>query len=130
MENNALIVGNGFSINFDYSFANIYASLNEGKNTLLKSGEFSISLGAKPNTRHVLKTNYQSVLKFVRNMNQSKLENIFNDALKFAEFIVNTPVILEQLLESKYIHKLKTAPNMVEITESIAKVGKKKGYNI
>ncbi|PFV70903.1 hypothetical protein COL05_27790 [Bacillus sp. AFS059628] len=60
-------------------------------------------------------------------MNQSKLENIFNDALKFAEFIVNTPVILEQLLESKYIHKLKTAPNMVEITESIAKVGKEKG---
>ncbi|HDR4695488.1 hypothetical protein ABR775_14595 [Bacillus cereus] len=127
MENKALIVGNGFSINFDHSFANIYTSLNKGKNALLKSGELSISLGAKPETRHVLKTNYQSVLKFVRNMNQTKLENIFNDALKFAEFIVNTPVILEQLLESKYIHKLKTAPNMVEITENIAKIGKEKG---
>ncbi|HDR7471250.1 TPA: hypothetical protein QCX46_004277, partial [Bacillus toyonensis] len=93
MENKALIVGNGFSINFDYSFANIYSSLNKGKNALLKSGEFCISVGAKPDTRYVLKTNYQSVLSFVRNMNQSKLENIFNDALKFAEFIVNTAVI-------------------------------------
>ncbi|PFC60784.1 hypothetical protein CN266_25495 [Bacillus cereus] len=127
MENKALIVGNGFSINFDYSFANIYSSLNKGKNALLKSGEFCISVGAKPDTRYVLKTNYQSVLSFVRNMNQSKLENIFNDALKFADFIVNTAVILEQLLESKYIHKLKTAPNMIEITENIAKVGKEKG---
>ncbi|PEF45177.1 hypothetical protein CON22_18010 [Bacillus cereus] len=127
MENKALIVGNGFSINFDSSFANIYASLNKGKNELLKSGEFSISLGAKPVIRHVIKTNYQSVLKFVRNMDQSKLESIFNDALKFAEFIVKTPVILEQLLDSKHIYKLKTAPNMVEITESIVKIGREKG---
>lgn len=93
MENKAVLVGNGFSINFDYSLANIYSSLNKGKNALLKPGEFSISLGAKPDTMYVLKTNYQSVLSFVRNMNQSRLENIFDDALKFVEFIVNTPVI-------------------------------------
>lgn len=51
MDNKALIVGNGFSINFDRSFANIYGALNKGKNTLLKLGEFDISLGAKPNTK-------------------------------------------------------------------------------
>ncbi|MGQ7874937.1 hypothetical protein [Bacillus sp. 1A] len=45
----------------------------------------------------------------------------------FAEFIVNEPMILEQLLESKYIHKWKTVPNMVGFTESIAKIGKEKG---
>ncbi|WP_341299355.1 hypothetical protein MHB44_12105 [Lysinibacillus sp. FSL H8-0500] len=127
MDNKALIVGNGFSINFDRSFANIYGALNKGKNTLLKLGEFDISLGAKPNTKKALKTNYSSVLNFVRYMNQSKLEKIFIDALEFAEFIINTPKISEMLLESKYIHKSKTAPNMVEITGKIAKVGKEKG---
>lgn len=129
MDNKALIVGNGFSINFDRSFANIYGSLNKGKGALLKLGEFDISLGAKPETKEALIANYSSVLNFVRNMNQSKLEKIFLDALEFAEFITNTPKISEMLLESKYIHKLKTAPNMVEITEKIAKIGREKGIH-
>lgn len=129
MENKALIVGNGFSINFDYSFANIYNNLNKGKNLVLNLGEFDISLGAKPNTRKALKRNYQSVLKFVRHMEQSKLELIFKDAIKFASFIIGTPRILNELLESKYIHRLKIAPSMIEITEKIAQIGKEKGVN-
>ena len=129
MDKKALIIGNGFSINFDRSFANIYGALNKGKNNLLKLGDFDISLGAKPKTKQALKTNYSKVLNFVRNMNQSKLEKIFIDALEFAEFITITPEISRMLLDSKYIHKSKTAPNMVEITERIAKIGKEKGIH-
>lgn len=129
MSNKALIVGNGFSINFDRSFSNIYGALDRGKNALLRSGQFNISLGAKPQTKKALKKNYQSVLQFVRKMDQKQLEKIFEDALKFAGFISNTPNILEQLLKSKHIYKLKTAPNMIEIAESIWKVGSEKGIS-
>jgi len=51
--------------------------------------------------------------------------NIFSDELKFAEFILISAMILEQLLESKYIHKLKIVSNMIELTESIAKIEKR-----
>ncbi|AJH60164.1 hypothetical protein bcere0016_55470 [Bacillus cereus 95/8201] len=126
--NTGLIVGNGFSMNFDNCFSNIYGSLKEGSYALSKNGEFTISPAAKPNTRVLIKENYNNVLRYVRTFNQEQLEKIFEDAVDFAKFITTNQVIWDFLNESKHLNRLKVGPDMLEIAEKIYKIGSTKGF--
>ncbi|MGG1685229.1 MULTISPECIES: hypothetical protein [Bacillales] len=129
IENNTgLIVGNGFSINFDKGFANIYSYLKQGIYQLHKNGAFSISPDAKPNTRTVIKQNYNNVLKYIRSLSQKELEEIFIDGIDFARFITTNENIKEFINKSKYIHRLKIGPDMLEIARKIYLVGNTKGF--
>lgn len=123
-----LIIGNGFSMNFDSSFGNIYSLLKEGTYTLIKNGNFTISPAAKPLTKEIIKTNYNNVLKYVRTLKQEQLEEIFIDAIDFAKFITTNLTIWNFLDQSKYLHRLKIAPDMLEITKNIYQIGSTKGF--
>lgn len=126
--NTGLIVGNGFSMNFDSCFSNIYACLKEGSYALSKNGVFSISPGAKPHTKATIKENYNNVLRYVRTLNQKQLEEIFKDAVAFAGFITTNSTIWDFLNQNKHLNRLKVGPDMLEITENIYRIGSTKGF--
>lgn len=127
-KNTGLIVGNGFSMNFDSSFGNIYDALKEGTFTLIKNGNFIISPAAKPHTKELIKLNYSSVLKYVRTLTQKQLEEIFIDAIDFARFIITNKLICDFIKQSKHLHSFKVGPDMLEITKNIYQIGSSKGF--
>ena len=106
-QNTGLIVGNGFSMNFDSCFSNIYGRLKEGSYALSKNGIFSISPSAKPHTKAVIKENYNNVLRYVRTLNQKQLEEIFKDAVAFAGLITTNSTIWDFLNQNKHLNRLK-----------------------
>lgn len=93
-----------------------------------KIGEFKISPAAKPTTKIVIKENYKAVMKYIRMLNQEQIEEIFKDAVKFASFIIENPLILKFLNENKYLHRLTVGPDMLQITREISDIGKSKGF--
>lgn len=125
-----LIIGNGFSMNFDSQFGNIYNLLEDGIHSIKKIGEFSIAPDAKPLTRKTILSNYNKVLNYLGELTQKELEKIFEDAVLFAGFITENNVINTYLRNLKYTHmnSYKIGPNMLEITEDIYKVGSAKGF--
>lgn len=127
-KNTALIIGNGFSMNFDKQFGDIYSSLKEASYIMGKVGEFKISPAAKPATKVVIKENYTAVMKYIRVLNQEQIEEIFKDAVEFASFITENPLILSFLNENKYLHRLNVGPDMLQIAREISEVGKLKGF--
>ncbi|MCU5600373.1 hypothetical protein [Bacillus wiedmannii] len=126
--NTGLIIGNGFSMNFDSCFRGIYDSLKEGNNALNKLGEFTISPTAYLDTRIMITKNYKNVVKYVRNFNQKQLEKIFEDAVDFAGFITTNSKINNFLEHNRHLNKSKAAPNMLEVTKGIYEIGSKKGF--
>ncbi|WP_445487320.1 hypothetical protein [Niallia sp. 03133] len=127
--NSGLIIGNGFSMNFDPQFGNIYDSLKEGIFSIYKYGNFSISPDAKPITRQTINHNYKTVLNYVRSMNQQQLEKIFEDGVVFAAFITENQHINNYLKNNKHIlDHFKIGQNMLEITANIYRIGKLKGF--
>ncbi|EXY07354.1 MULTISPECIES: hypothetical protein [Bacillus cereus group] len=126
--NTGLIIGNGFSMNFDSCFRGIYDSLKEGNNALNKLGEFTISPTAYLDTRIIITQNYKNVVKYVRNFNQKQLEKIFEDAVDFAGFITTNSKINNFLEHNRHLNKFKAAPNMLEVTKGIYEIGSKKGF--
>lgn len=127
-KNTGLIIGNGFSMNFDKQFGDIYSSLKEASYLMGKVGEFKLSPAAKPATKVVIKENYIAVMKYIRVLNQKQIEEIFNDAVEFASFIIENPAILSFLNESKYLHRLNVGPDMLQTAREISEVGKSKGF--
>lgn len=128
-QNTGLIVGNGFSMNFDTCFSDIYGLLRFGTKQLIKKGSFKISPAAKPQIQSVIMENYKSVLNYVRSLSQAQLEEIFEDGIKFAEFIINSEELVTFLKQNKYIHKTDVAPDMIEIIKQIYKIGHSKGFS-
>lgn len=127
-KNTGLIIGNGFSMNFDKQFGDIYSCLKEASYLMGKVGEFKISPAAKPMTKVVIKENYLAVMKYIRVLNQEQIEEIFKDAVEFASFIIENPLILSFLNENKHLHRLTVGPDMLQITREISEVGKSKGF--
>lgn len=127
-KNTVLIIGNGFSMNFDKQFGDIYSSLKEASYLMGKVGEFKLSPAAKPATKVVIKENYIAVMKYIRVLNQKQIEEIFNDGVEFASFIIENPAILSFLNESKYLHRLNVGPDMLQTAREISEVGKSKGF--
>ena len=59
----AFLCGNGFSINFDSDFANIYDRLYETHKLLIRNGKFEVK--ANNSFQKIFKDNYKSVCKYV-----------------------------------------------------------------
>ncbi|AOH54918.1 hypothetical protein ABE28_011195 [Peribacillus muralis] len=119
------LCGNGFSMNFDTDFGRIYDKLlSSHKNVIYNS-----SYGVKANKNFTRKCmeNFQSVKKFLRNISEDYLYGIFNDALIFAESIIENKKLIEVLWEEKLITKLGFGLSQIDILYQICEVGKNKG---
>ena len=100
----AFLCGNGFSINFDSDFANIYDRLYEAHKLLIQSGKYDVNANNLFNK--VFKDNYKSVCKYVYTYKQKDMEKIFVSGVCFAESIIKDGGLIEKLNSNGYIHKL------------------------
>lgn len=126
--NNALIVGNGFSINFDSDFKNIYSLASSRKSFLDESNLFTVSRGARPETEKAINTNYSRVKECFSNYDSKSFDGFFNSAIEFADFLKQNQQLKELIVKNKNLNSSKYVPNLYEIAEDIADNGMKKGY--
>ena len=123
--NNALLLGNGFSINFDSGFGNIHSRLYETHKDLIRNGKYNVN---SPNINYCkkLKNNYKNILNELKYIEENVFETIFEDAILFAESIICFPKMKGLLVENK------TNKNIFNIKiwnaiQNIYHVGSKKG---
>lgn len=122
----AFLCGNGFSINFDSDFANIYDRLYEAHKLLIQSGKYDVK--ANKSFSRVFKDNYKSVCKYAYTYKQKDIEKVFVSGVCFADSIVKDVELIEELNNNGYIHKLVFGKTELDLVESIASVGSKSGY--
>lgn len=122
----AFLCGNGFSINFDNDFINIYDRLYEAHKLLLHSGKYDVK--ANNLFKKVFKDNYKNVCKYVYTYKKKDIEEVFLSGIDFAESIIKDEDLIKKLNDMGYIHKLVFGKSELDLVESIARVGKKRGY--
>lgn len=133
LENNncAFICGNGFSVNFDSCFSDIYDRLYDACKTLFHNGEYCTSSNKKFNSK--CKENYNSVKDYLRSIQKNKFYEIFDDGVKFAESIILNRKLVEELENAEddrgrtILHNLIFNKNELMLIKSIYEVGISKG---
>ena len=122
----AFLCGNGFSVNFDDDFANIYGRLYEAHKILIRNGKYDVK--ANSSFSKVFIDNYKNVCKYVYALKQKDIEEIFVSGVCFAESIINNAELVEEINREGYIHQLVFGKSELNLVESIAIVGNKYGY--
>ena len=128
-ENNCVFLcGNGFSINFDKDFANIYDRLEEPNEQIQKNSIYKVTQG-KLLTK-AFEENYNKVYQFVKEYKQGNFEKLFYDGIFFAKTIIENKKLLENLDEEDYNPKLVFDYSKTDIIKSIANCNNYKNVNI
>ena len=120
------LCGNGFSINFDNDFCNIYDRLYEAHKSLMRHGKYDVK--GNVSFSKVFKDNYKSVCKYVNTFKQKDMNEFFESGVIFAESIINDTELMRKLQNSEYIHKLTFGTSELDSIRSIAEVGRSRGY--
>lgn len=125
-ENTAFLLGNGFSMNFDTCFGNIHERLFDTHKILLSSTNYRVN---SPNAifKKKLSNNYKSVLSEIKYFDNTKFQQIFLDAILFAESIVTFHDMEKHLRETKLISELSFGITQFDGITQIYNVGKSKG---
>lgn len=116
---NALIVGNGFSINFDSDFRNIYSLLSRGNGHLKNPRLFEISVGAVPNTKKAIEINYSKIQEHFNSYEDKDFVAFFNSAIEYAGLLKEDRQLREVILRSKHLNSSKNVSNLYEIAKLI-----------
>lgn len=117
--NSAFLTGNGFSINFDKDFQNIYSNLYAAHRKVLKESKYKV-LSNKA-FKKKFKDNYKFVLKHIVNFKENDLITVFEDAAQFAISIKDNEKLIKFLKENKVIFELKFGVGQLDPLHQICK---------
>jgi|GEM_PF-2244772 len=123
--NCAFLCGNGFSINFDSDFCNIFNRLYEAHKEVIHNCKYKVH--SNRNFVKKCKENYRSIINFLRSMTQDKLNRLFEDGLIFAESIVQNEDLVSELREKKLINRLQFGRDELDLVYEICRKGRIKG---
>ena len=125
----SFLYGNGFSMNFDSSFGDIYNRLYENHRLIMKNFKIDCS---SPNSTFKNKaiTNFKKVKEYVKNFDRRKIRALFEDGIKFAKSINSNEKIKEELLNSPYIIKLVSGETQLTILDELCSCETLEGINI
>lgn len=102
-----LLVGNGFSMNFDRSFGKIYDRLYDAHCEIVNgANEYKVHREANKQFKNKCKQNYKSILKFTRYFNKENFERLFMDGILFACSVADNYKLIEELTSNNYITSL------------------------
>ena len=90
------LCGNGFSMNFDSDFGNIFDRLYDGHKELLINSEYKVNAKNKAFNKKC-NGNYRSVLKHLKYIRKEELHKLFEDAYIFARSINDNNKLLTDL---------------------------------
>ncbi|MCY9084310.1 hypothetical protein ABE208_16205 [Bacillus inaquosorum] len=126
--NSAILIGNGFSINFDDCFLSIYERLYDSHEKIIsKKAQYTIK-GTNSRFKGKCKQNFTAVCRYLKFFTKKNLETLFNDGLAFANEILNNEEVLQSLSDKKMIHTLAFNISEIDVLKNICEVGNKRGY--
>lgn len=103
--NSAFLCGNGFSINFDRTFSNIYDNLFSSHKDVIHNSVYDIKSN-NPAFRRKFKDNYKSLSQYLRYITENEFYNIFEDAILFAQTLIDNESLINELRENGVISNL------------------------
>ncbi|WP_064091550.1 hypothetical protein [Rossellomorea aquimaris] len=121
----AFLTGNGFSINFDKDFFNIYGNLYSAHRKVLKESQYKVLSNKAFKKR--FKDNYKFVLNHVVNFKEEDLMNIFEEGSQFAISIIDNEELIAFLKENKVISELSFGVGHLEPLYQICKTYNENG---
>lgn len=119
--NSSLLCGNGFSMNFDYDFGNIFDRLYDGHKEMNRNSKYKIKCQNKNFENKCLK-NFESAKSYLKNYRNINIKQLFEDAFEFAKSINNNIEIKKELIENGYINELVFGSSELTILEEICVV--------
>ncbi|MED0780824.1 hypothetical protein [Bacillus siamensis] len=126
--NSAILLGNGFSINFDDCFSGIYNRLYDShKKIISKKGQYNIK-GVNSRFKGKCKDNFTGVYRYLKFYSEIDLENLFKDGLALANEIINNDRVLQSLYSKEMIHTLAFNISEIDVLKNICEVGNRRGY--
>ncbi|QLK09428.1 hypothetical protein BMG_6203 (plasmid) [Priestia megaterium] len=121
----AFLTGNGFSINFDKEFSNLYDNLYSAHKILINNSQFNVK--SNPVFKKVCKDNYKSVMQYLKYFSEADLLMIFEDAALFAESIISNKELIDELWKTNIITNLTFGFSQLEPLTQICEVSKVRG---
>ncbi|MFF2889076.1 hypothetical protein [Paenibacillus sp. NPDC057967] len=112
-------------MNFDSDFGNIYDRLYNSHKELMRYSEYEVF--SNKNFEKKCKDNYNSVMRFLRNITERNFYSIFDDALIFADSINNNKQLIEELWGKNKITRLVFGLSQIDIVNQICTIGRNKG---
>ena len=126
--NTALLCENGFSINFDSSFGNIFDRLYEGHVYRKKYSQYDIKSGEL--FKYKIKNNYINVKNYLLHFSENRIYRLFNDGLYLARHIIKDIKITKQLREKEYVKNLEFGIDELDIVHNISQMNDVRKINI
>jgi len=123
----AFLCGNGFSMNFDTDFGNIYDRLTAA-NKLVKTKIVYQTNAQNQNFARILETNYQAAFNIMVNANQGQFDSLFESGIQFADTILESEHIVDILKKEGLINELIFKKSQISLVELISEHGHKHGY--
>ncbi|MBV4414671.1 hypothetical protein [Clostridium tyrobutyricum] len=123
------LCGNGFSINFDNDFGNIFDRIYEAHKVLIHNGKYTVEKHTNIYFKKKCLDNYKNVLQYIRYFSEDELKNIFKDGYKFAKSIIENKIILEELEKNDLINKLTFDRSQLNLLYEIANIESEESIN-
>ena len=132
IENNncAFLCGNGFSMNFDTSFRNIFDRLFEAHKQLIYDSNYNVYNKVNSKFKHKCIDNYKNVISYMRGFSEKKLYKVFDDGLKFAEDILNNKKLIEKIHEENVLTELVFGESELSVLEDMYCATNKESKNV
>ncbi|PEN03407.1 hypothetical protein CN621_02300 [Bacillus wiedmannii] len=122
----AFLCGNGFSMNFDSDFGNIFNRLYDAHKEIIK-GNAEYKIKANSLFENKCKGNYENVKMLLEDASSERIVKIFSDALIFAESIQQNNRLIDELWNRNLIKKLVFGLSEQDILNQICKIGQELG---
>lgn len=121
----ALLCGNGFSMNFDSRYRNIYSHYFSSHKALIRNHNYKV-IGNSA-FKKVLKNNFNSVIKYMYSISENEFYKIFDDALEFAKSIKTNERLCELLVSKSIVGNLVFGAGQLVLVNSICDTSASKG---
>lgn len=118
------LCGNGFSMNFDNDFRNIFSRLYKSHKILLENGVFKTITNSNSFKKKNM-TNYNQVINYLKYSKEKEIIKIFDDAFLFAESIVCNKKLIDFITKSKLITDTTINMDEIQLVKQIYYNGKK-----
>ncbi|RQW19887.1 hypothetical protein EH196_07000 [Bacillus sp. C1-1] len=123
---NALISGNGLSMNFDNSFCNIYSDLFKSHKKVIYETKYDVNANKEFKTK--LTKNYKSVLQHLRLIDEEYLNKLFQDGVEFSNSIYENEELYKELKKNDYFNELSFGLTQWDILKQICDTGVEYGF--
>lgn len=125
--NSLFLCGNGFSINFDSDFSNIYERLFEAHKYFLNNHIYEVNGNKNFNTKTL--QNFKVIKEKLKRLDKDKFEKIFTDAIIFANSVLDNEELIEELFEQGLFSNLTFGFSQLDVLKEMSYVEKTKGIN-